>query len=127
MTRVEADSLADDLIESTDQHAAPALLHERVAEVALARGLAINVNYAQEIVEPLLDAVRARLLNDRNLAESDGVPWHIEQYGSEDEWIRGASFNDESLDPVEKAVRARRAHSASVLDELKALSAALQR
>lgn len=123
MTRAKADSLADYLIESTDQHAAPALLHDRVAEVALAYGLAINVNYAQEIVEPLLDAVRARLLNDRNAAESDGVPWHIELYGSEDEWIRGASFNDESLNPIEKNIRARRAYSATVLTELQALSA----
>lgn len=123
MTRAEAGSLADYLIESTDRHAAPALLHDRTAEAALACGLAPSLDYAQEIVEPLLDTVRARLLSDRNSAESNGVPWHIELYGSEDEWIRGASFNDESLNPVEMAVRARRAYSATALTELRGLSA----
>lgn len=124
MRMIEPSSLADRLIEATDRRSPPALLHDRIAEIALAAAWADNMNSAQEIVEPHLDAVRTRLLHIRDAAESGGHTWHVELYGSEYEWVRGASFHDKSLDPGEQDVRARRADIDAVLTELRKLTPA---
>lgn len=121
MRMIEPGSLADGLIKATDRRSPPALLHDRIAEVALAAAWVDNINDAQEIVEPHLDAVRDRLLQIRDAAEVGGHTWHIELYGSEYEWVRGASFHDKSLDPSEQDVRARRADIDAVLTELRKL------
>lgn len=122
MRTIEAGALALGLIETLDRSSPPALLHDRVAEVALAAALADSVDHAQEVVEPHLGAVRARLLEIRNEAEAEGQTWHVELYGSELEWVRGASFGDLSLDPDEQGVRARRANIDAVLVELRKLT-----
>ena len=124
MRTLEPISLADRLVEATDRRSPPALLHDRVAEVALAAAWADSINDAQELVEPHLGAVRARLLQIRDTAESEGLTWHIELYGSEYEWVRGASFHDKSLNPSEQDARARRADADAVLAELQKLTPA---
>jgi hypothetical protein len=124
MRMIEPRTLADRLVEVTDRRSPPALLHDRIAEVALLDAWADNMNDAQEIVEPHLQAIRTHLLRIRNEAESEGHTWHIELYGSEDEWVRGASFHDKSLDPSEQDMRARRADIDSVLTELRRLTSA---
>ena len=123
MTRSDVDLLADHVMAVSNPKLPPALLHDKVAESAVLIGLAGCISDAQEIVEPLLGEIRNRILEHRLMAEAEGVAWNVELYGSDDEWIRGASFQDKSLDPLELGVRARRAHSDSVLIELQRLSA----
>jgi hypothetical protein len=122
MKALEPAALADRLIDATDLRSPPALLHDRVAEVALAAAWARSIDDALEVVEPHLGAVRARLLQIRDTAESEGRTWHVELYGSEHEWVRGASFRDTSLDSGEQNARARRADSDAVLAELQKLT-----
>lgn len=119
---IEPRALAERLIAHTDRRSAPALLHDRVAEVALAEALADDLDHAQEVVEPHLVAVREHLLAIRDGAEKEGHTWHVELYGSELEWVRGASFRDVSLDPSEQDIRARRAEIEAVLTQLRGLS-----
>lgn len=118
MTTLDAEYFVRALTRETDKKLKPVMLHDYVADVALRGGHSPNRNEAQELVEPLLASIRIRLIEERNVAEQEGVSWHIELYGSENEWIRGSSFNDLSLGEIEQAVRARRAFTDEMLSEV---------
>lgn len=118
VTNADAARLAKLLVEQTDRSSAPTNLHDRVAQLAFAIGYGQTPNESQELVEPLLPEIQAVTVRLRNEAEQEGTTWHIELFGSEGEWIRGSSFEDLSLDLVDRGIRARRAHDADVLSEI---------
>lgn len=107
---VDAKKLVELLIVNTDRRSAPTNLHDRIAELALAEQLAHSLNDALELVEPLLLEIRAITRQKRNIAEIEGTSWDIELFGSDEEWIRGASFEDLSLSRNTRIARAHRAH-----------------
>jgi hypothetical protein len=124
MSGVDAKKFVELLIKTTDRTSAPVNLHDRIAEMALAERLAHSLNDALELVEPHLSEIRAITRRHRNSAEREGVSWHIELFGSDEEWIRGAAFVDLSLASEERLSRARRAHVEEVKSEIVGLSPA---
>ena len=122
MTRNEVDWLVERISEAIGPSGAPVFLHDCAAKVALEASFAKSLDEAFEVVEPILETIRVRLVELQDLAENRGTSWHIEVYGSESEWIRGSSFEDLSLDLVERGARIRRAFMSEVKKALKELS-----
>lgn len=123
MRKATAEKLVKLLLQTTGRTSSPFILHDRVAELALAENLASTTNEALELVVPLLPEIRALIRELRKTAEHEGTSWQIELFGSEEEWIRGAAFEDPSLTPVERISRARRAYIDEVKSEIVGLTA----
>lgn len=121
--KISAATLATALADRTGRTAAPVLLHDYVAELAIEVGYASSLNSALEVVEPLLPKVRITLAHLQAEAEQNGTTWAVELFGSDDEWIRGSSFEDSSLDPTTRGIRARRAYVAEVKAQIVELTA----
>lgn len=122
MKKTSAEDVAELLRAAVQRSESPTLLHDRAALVALDSGYAEDLNEALELVEPLLDGVKIFLARAQASAEKQGISWSIELFGSEDEFIRGSSFEDLSLAPVTRRVRANRAHVEAVKAGLIALT-----
>ncbi|WP_179251258.1 restriction endonuclease [Enemella evansiae] len=92
-----------------------------MAHLIIDEGLASSLDIAFEIAETVLPAVRVMMSRFQADAESEGTAWRVELYGSGEEWIRGASFADMSLEASVQKVRANRAHVSEVKAELVSL------
>lgn len=123
MTNPTALGISKLLLQTVDRSSPPVLLHDKVAQLAEATNQTIGLNDAFELVEPILDEIRAIMKRERNIAEQDGISWHVELYGSQEEWIRGSAYDDPSADPIERNIRARRALVDQVKSEILALKA----
>lgn len=122
MSKVASTRLASLLIESIGRASAPVLLHDQVAQLAIDDQRTQSLNEALEYVEPLLEKIRDIVRNKRNVAMLEGVTWDIELFGSDEEWVRGAAFQDSSLPKGEQSSRERRAFVTEVKAEILALS-----
>lgn len=103
------EDLARRLVELLDSSSPPKDIHRCLAELAQADGHAGSINEALELVERLVPGVQHELHQMQNAAMRDGVTWDIELFGSSDEWVRGASFDDPGLPAANRTARARRA------------------
>ena len=99
------------------------MLHEVVAEIVFAAGHTTDFDEALELADPLLDDIRALVIENQADAERQGVAWLFELYGSDDEYLRGASAADLTLSEHERTTRARRVHVSTIRTELTRLTA----
>ncbi|WP_197073537.1 restriction endonuclease [Frigoribacterium sp. MEB024] len=103
--------------------APPRLLHEVVAEVMFTAGHATDFDEALELADPLLGEIRALVIEYQADSERRGLTWQFELYGSNDEYLRGASAADPTLSEAERQTRARRAHARTIRTTLTSLTA----
>lgn len=122
MTRFDGARLYAKIVKTFRSDESPRLLHEVVAESAFALGLAADFDDALELADPLLSDIRKRVIESQAEAERQGVAWIFELYGSEDEYLRGASTADPTLGESERQTRARRAHVPLIRAELARLA-----
>jgi len=103
-----SDDVAEQLRNSLPSDAPPGLLHDAIATALVALGEATDDDSAAELAEPLIPGVQLHLGAAQTEAERLGVAWHLELYGSDDEYIRGSSFGDTSLPQGDQTSRANR-------------------
>lgn len=118
MTRTSASTVFGAIkivVSATDP---PRLLHDVVAEQIIALGHTDDLGEALETAEALLEDVKLLVTAHQYESELGGVAWTIELYGSNDEYIRGASSVDRTLTPAEQRARSHRAHASAILGEL---------
>jgi hypothetical protein len=120
---VSVQALTELLVTHVAQDDPPILLHDRIAAILVSLKMYSDLSAALEFTEPLLPQIQNALEVSRRHAEHTGTSWRIELFGSENEYVRGSAFADNSLPVHTQTVRQNRISLGIVHDELLGLSA----
>lgn len=123
MTRIDLSFVVSTVIQRTDRLSRPQLLHDVVTE-CLVDVYSLDPDTACEEAVELLGGVRRSLRDAQQAAELSGTDWTVEIYGSDDEYLRGASFADTSLSNREQEIRRQRQHVDAIRAHLQDLTPA---